>query len=133
MPNTIQRISGTPVLICAPDGAPLRDEHDVTDLIGEGHQHGAAWVVVPADRLTGDFFHLRTRVAGGIIQKFVNYRMGLAVVGDISRHTDASTPLQDLVREGNRGTQLWFLPHVDALRTRLAEGKSRKEVQACKR
>jgi hypothetical protein len=122
MPDTLQQFSGTPVLICAPDGAPLRDEHDVTDLIGEGLGHGATWVVIPAGRLADDFFRLRTHVAGGVIQKFVNYRMGLAVVGDISRHTDASTALQDLVRESNHGTQLWFLPHIDALRTRLAVG-----------
>ncbi|MFJ9968851.1 DUF4180 domain-containing protein [Streptomyces avermitilis] len=122
MPDTFPQISGTPVLVCAPDGAPLRDEYDVTDVIGEGHRHGVAWAVVPAGRRTDDFFHLRTRVAGGIIQKFVNYRLGLAVVGDISRHTDASAALQDLVRESNRGTQLWFLSHIDALRRRLAEG-----------
>ncbi|MEU3616305.1 DUF4180 domain-containing protein [Streptomyces sp. NPDC006872] len=57
----------------------------------------------------------------------VNYRLGLAVVGDISRHTDAGTALQDLVRESNRGTQLWFLPHIDALRTRLAAGSRERK------
>jgi hypothetical protein len=121
MPDTLQQLAGTSVLICAPDGTPLRDEHDATDLIGQGFQHGAAWVVVPAGRLTDDFFRLRTRVAGGIVQKFANYRLGLAIVGDISHHIDAGTALRDFVRESNRGTQLWFLPDIDALRTRLAQ------------
>ncbi|MEW1722295.1 DUF4180 domain-containing protein [Streptomyces sp. NPDC093109] len=119
MPDTLQYLADTPVLVCAPDGAPLRDEYGATDLIGEGYGLGAAWVAIPESRLADDFFRLRTRVAGDIVQKFANYRLGLAVVGDITRHTDVSPALQDFVRESNRGTQLWFLPDLDALRTRL--------------
>ncbi|MFI5750469.1 DUF4180 domain-containing protein [Streptomyces sp. NPDC051644] len=121
MPDTLQHLAGTPVLVRALDGAPLRDEQDALDLIGEGFRHDATWVAVPAGRLTDDFFRLRTRVAGDIVQKFVNYRLKLAIVGDISRHTDVSNALRDFVRESNRGTQLWFLPDMDALRTRLAQ------------
>ncbi|MDH6118535.1 DUF4180 domain-containing protein [Kitasatospora sp. GAS204B] len=120
MPDTIQRIADTDVLVCAPDGPSLREERDAIDLIGEAHYHGAHWVALPAARLTDDFFRLRTRLAGDIVQKFANYRLGLAVIGDISRHVDAGTALRDFVRESNRGTQLWFLPDSDALRTRLA-------------
>ncbi|MFJ7254228.1 DUF4180 domain-containing protein [Streptomyces sp. NPDC098085] len=121
MPDTLQHLAGTPVLVCAQVGAPLRNEQDALDLIGEGLGHDAAWVAVPVGRLTDDFFRLRTRVAGGIVQKFANYRLKLAVVGDISRHTEAGGALPDFVRESNRGTQLWFLPDIDALRTRLAQ------------
>ncbi|GGT17133.1 DUF4180 domain-containing protein [Streptomyces purpureus] len=119
MADTLQHLAGTPVLVCSPDGTPLRTEQDALDLIGEGFYQGAGWVAVPADRLPEDFFRLRTRLAGDIVQKFVNYRMGLAVIGDISRHTESGTALRDFVRESNRGTQLWFLPDLDALRTRL--------------
>ncbi|WP_067170447.1 DUF4180 domain-containing protein [Microtetraspora niveoalba] len=119
-PNTLRDIEGTTVLVCAPNGTALRSERDALDLIGEASYLGAEWVVVPAERLDGDFFRLRTRIAGDIAQKFVNYRTGLAVVGDISAHVAASTALRDFVRESNRGTQLWFVPDVEALRLRLA-------------
>ncbi len=122
MPDTLHLLAGTPVLVCAPDGAPVRDERDATDLIGEGYGLGAAWVVLPATRLTDDFFRLRTGIAGGIVQKFVNYRLGLAIIGDVAHHVDASTALRDFLRESNRGTQLWFLPDLEALRTRLTPG-----------
>ncbi|KJK59384.1 DUF4180 domain-containing protein [Saccharothrix sp. ST-888] len=121
MPDTLQHLGATPVLVCASDGTPLRDERTATDVIGDGFGLGADWVAVPVGRLTDDFFRLRTRIAGDIVQKFVNYRLGLAIVGDISHHLDASTALRDFVRESNRGTQLWFVPDIEALRTRLAQ------------
>ncbi|MFB7668106.1 DUF4180 domain-containing protein [Kitasatospora sp. NPDC056138] len=121
MPDTLQNLGTTPVLVCSSDGTPLRDERTATDVIGEGLGLGADWVAVPVDRLTDGFFRLRTRIAGDIVQKFATYRLKLAIVGDISHHVDASTALRDFVRESNRGTQLWFVPDVEALRTRLTQ------------
>ncbi|RVX41719.1 uncharacterized protein DUF4180 [Nonomuraea polychroma] len=106
------------VHVCAPDGPLLRDERDVLDLIGEAWGHGATWVAVPAERLHEDFFSLRTGVAGEIAQKFVNYRIGLAIVGDISRFTDASQALRAWVLESNRGNHLWFVRDLAELAAR---------------
>ncbi|MFJ9825074.1 DUF4180 domain-containing protein [Streptomyces sp. NPDC101160] len=117
--NVFQDIHGTPVLLCAADGPLVHSERDATDLIGEGSYGGAAWVAVPVERLPDDFFRLRTRMAGDIVQKFAQYRVGLVVVGDISRHLEGSSALRDFVRECNRGTQVWFVPDTDALTERL--------------
>ncbi|MQS15476.1 DUF4180 domain-containing protein [Streptomyces kaniharaensis] len=102
------------------EGAPIRTERDATDVIGDAFGHGAPWVVVPAARLHPDFFVLSTRVAGGIVQKFVNYRVGLVVLGDIADHVAASNALRDFVRESNRGNQLWFLADEAELDARFA-------------
>ncbi|MEU1424184.1 DUF4180 domain-containing protein [Kitasatospora sp. NPDC005751] len=112
--------SAVTVLRLPADGPPVRDERDATDLIGDAFAAGAAWVVVPVERFEEDFFRLSTRIAGGIVQKFATYRLGLAVVGDISRHTDGSGPLRDFVRESNRGGQLWFLADEAEFDARLA-------------
>lgn len=93
---------------------------DVNDVIGQAWGTDARWVAIPADQLPDDFFTLRTGVAGEILQKFVNYRLGLAVIGDISRYTAASSALRDLVLESNQGTQAWFLPTLADLEARLA-------------
>ncbi|MGW8396208.1 DUF4180 domain-containing protein [Streptomyces lydicus] len=77
------------------------------------------WVVIPAGRFDEAFFRQRTQIAGEIIQKFVNYRVGLAVLGDSSRHTGASSALRDFVRECNRGQQTWFLSGAEELHERL--------------
>ena len=72
------------------------------------------------ERLDDAFFTLSTRIAGEIVQKFVNYRLKLAIVGDIARHLAASAALRDFVHETNRGNQLWFLPDIGQLDAQLA-------------
>ncbi|MFJ9607605.1 DUF4180 domain-containing protein [Kitasatospora sp. NPDC101176] len=114
-------LSDGTVLRLPAEGAPIRGEQDALDVIGDAFGRGATWVVVPAARLHPDFFALRTRVAGGIVQKFVNYRVGLVVLGDIAAHVAASDALRDFVRESNRGDQLWFLADEAALEARFAE------------
>ncbi|MFI9837394.1 DUF4180 domain-containing protein [Nonomuraea sp. NPDC051941] len=107
------------VYVCEPHGEPLRETRDALDLLGEAFGRGASWVAVPAGRLHDDFFALRTGVAGEIAQKFVNYRVGLAVVGDISRFTAASSALRDWVFESNRGGHIWFVGDLEELAARL--------------
>ena len=119
MTTTLETIHDVPVLMCAPEGETIAGESDALDLIGNAGYQGAAWVVVPVERFDEAFFRLRTRVAGDVIQKFVQYGVRLAVIGDISRHTDASSSLRDFVRECNRSRQTWFLADIDELRERL--------------
>ena len=73
-----------------------------------------------AQRLGDAFFQLSTRVAGEAVQKFVNYGIRLAVVGDISAHVAASNALRDFVRESNRGRHVWFVDSLEELERRLS-------------
>jgi hypothetical protein len=101
------------------DGEPLRGADDALDLISAAWEAGATWVAVPAHRLHDDFFRLRTGVAGEMAQKFVNYRLGLAIVGDVSRHATAGSAFQSWVHESNRGAHLWFVDDLAELAARL--------------
>lgn len=104
-------------------GAALESERDATDLIAEALSSDARLVAIPAERLSSDFFQLGTRKAGHFIQKFVNYRLRVAILGDISGHVEASEPLADFVRESNRGRDVWFVRDSAELGTRLAPAK----------
>ncbi|MCX4696968.1 DUF4180 domain-containing protein [Streptomyces sp. NBC_01408] len=117
--STLQTIHGVPVLICGSEGERISGEGDVMDLIGNAMYQGVQWIAIPAERFDETFFRLSTRVAGDVVQKFVNYRVGLAVLGDISRHTTNSPALRDFVRECNRGRQTWFLTDAAELHDRL--------------
>jgi hypothetical protein len=117
MHDELRRLHGVPVLVCAAEGGPLRDDRDAVDLIAQAHP--AEWVAVPVDRLTPEFFRLRTGVAGAIVQKFVQYRTGLAVVGDVTAHLAAGDAFRDWVRETNRGRHTWFVADLAELEQRL--------------
>jgi hypothetical protein len=49
------------------------------------------------------------------VQKFVQYGVGLVVLGDIFARADASSALRDFVRECNRGRQTWFVRNEEEL------------------
>jgi hypothetical protein len=118
VPDLVQERAGVPVLVCDPDGPPVATVQDALDLVGAAFL-GAEVVAVPASRLDEDFFSLGTRFAGEVMQKFVNYRLRLVVLGDISRHLAASAALRALVHESNQADHVWFLPDLDALDARL--------------
>uniref|UniRef100_UPI0036DBB78A DUF4180 domain-containing protein n=1 Tax=Priestia megaterium TaxID=1404 RepID=UPI0036DBB78A len=118
MADVMQERNGVQVLMCDPAGPRVTTMQDGLDLIGSVYL-GAEVVAVPAERLDGQFFSLGTRFAGEIMQKFVNYRVRLAVIGDISRHLEASSALRALVHESNLSNHVWFLPDNEALDARL--------------
>jgi hypothetical protein len=100
------------------EGEPVRSGADALGLIYDEAAAGAEWIAVPVARLDPAFFDLRSGVAGEIVQKFVNYRARLAVVGDISAFVAESDALRDFVRESNRGRDVWFVADADELAQR---------------
>ncbi len=118
MTDIVTERRGVPVLVCSDRGPAITGPQDALDLIGAAFSR-AEVVAVPAQRFDERFFHLRTGLAGEIMQKFVNYRLRLAVVGDISAHVAGSTALRDLVYESNKGRHVWFVADLDELDTHL--------------
>ncbi|HVO97043.1 MAG TPA: DUF4180 domain-containing protein [Bryobacteraceae bacterium] len=108
------------VFICPAEGNKLRSDRDAVEVIGEAIAQGAHCVLIPSERLDGDFFRLRTRVAGEFISKFVTYGVRLAIIGDISRHVSESDSLRDFVAESNRGQHIWFAASREELEMRSA-------------
>jgi hypothetical protein len=117
--TTLVTLHATRVLRCAPEGPALDGESAALDLVGDAFGQDAELVAVPADRVAEDFFRLRSGIAGAVVQKFVQYRLRLAVVGDISRHLAESSALRDFVYESNQGRQLWFVADDRELSDRL--------------
>ena len=116
----VEEVAGVRVLIVDAEGPAIATERDGTDLIGDAMGEGAGWLAIPVARLSEDFLKLSTGLAGAILQKAVNYRINVAIVGDVSAKTAASKPLNDFVGESNRGRHVWFVDDLDALRARLS-------------
>lgn len=54
---------------------------------------------------------MKTRLAGDIIQKFINYQAKIVIVGDFSVYSSKS--LRDFIYESNKGKDLFFLPNEE--------------------
>ena len=103
------------LLVVDAEGPNLSRTQDMLDLIQEAFAEKASVVVVPVSRLDPAFFQLRSGLAGEFVQKIVNYQLKLVIVGDISSQVAASDALRDFVREANRGHNVFFASHLEAL------------------
>lgn len=82
------------------------------------YEDGSDRIVIHKQAIAEDFFNLSTGVAGEVLQKFINYRMKIAIVGDFSMYT--SKALRDFIYECNRGNHIFFVPDVQTAIDRLA-------------
>ncbi|MBT1699643.1 DUF4180 domain-containing protein [Fulvivirgaceae bacterium PWU4] len=76
-------------------------------------------IVIRKENLDESFFDLRTGLAGEILQKVVNYRMRLAIVGDYSAYTSKS--LKDFIYESNKSNTVVFVGTIDEALKRMSD------------
>ncbi|MGZ4122856.1 MAG: DUF4180 domain-containing protein [Tumebacillaceae bacterium] len=87
----------------------IEDVQSALDLMATvQYEAGCDRIVLNKSLLSERFFDLKTRLAGEILQKFINYRVKVAIVGDFSMYSSRS--LQDFIYESNGGTDIFFLP-----------------------
>ncbi len=121
--DQISEINGHTVYLCTAVGPRISTAQDAVDIIGQTWHSRADLVVIPANRFDDGFFNLSTGLAGEFIQKFANYEVALAIIGDIAEHLRASSALQAFVHESNRGRQVWFLHNLSDLAETLAPAR----------
>ena len=117
-------MEGTKVLLLPAQGPLVATEADGNDVIGDAFSVEAELVAIPVERLGPDFLRLETRLAGTVFQKFVNYHLRCAIVGDIALLLEGSKALGDFVRETNKGRSIWFVDDLEGLRAKLAREKT---------
>lgn len=87
---------------------------DILGLIMHGFETRPDWIAIHASAIAPAFFDLRSGFAGEMLQKIVNYRAHVAILGDIAVHVQKSEALAALVREMNRGADVVFAPTMEA-------------------
>ena len=85
------------------------------------YETGCERMAIEKSAVAEEFFILSTRLAGDILQKFVNYRKKIAIFGDFSRYT--SKPLKDFIFESNAGNDVFFVTTEQQAVERLANAK----------
>jgi hypothetical protein len=94
-----------------PGTGTIRSAEDAVDILGNASYANCTKVIIHSASFATGFFDLRTGLAGDILQKFSNYRMRLAIVGDFSHLKSRSW--RDFIRESNRGKMVCFMPTVE--------------------
>jgi hypothetical protein len=64
-------------------------------------------IILYERNITSLFFDLKNRIAGEILQKFSNFRVRLAIIGDFEKYESKS--IKDFIFESNKNRQINFV------------------------
>lgn len=96
----------------------INNPQDALDLMATiAHLYGCNKMVISESSITKSFFDLKTGIAGDILQKYTNYNIKIAIVGNFENYNSKS--LKDFIFESNQGNQVFFLPDENAAIVRL--------------
>ncbi len=88
----------------------IRSAQEALDIMMEISYMGSEKIILHEHNLAPEFFDLKTGLAGDVLQKFSNYRMTLAIVGDFNAYTSKS--LRDFIFESNRAGRVRFVANL---------------------
>ena len=63
--------------------------------------------IIYQENITDDFFELKTKLAGEILQKYTQYSFDIAIVGDFSKYNSKS--LNDFIYESKQSKKINFV------------------------
>ena len=93
------------------DNIVLQTVEDAVDLIGNMSYQGFDKLIIHEENMISDFFELKNKIAGDILQKFSQYSMPLAIIGDFEKYESKS--LNDFIFESNKGSQINFVTTIE--------------------
>ncbi|MFD2245407.1 DUF4180 domain-containing protein [Pontibacter ruber] len=106
----VHHINNTKIAEVISDATEINNIEDGVNLLGNLYFQDFDKLIIHERNITPDFFDLKNGVAGEILQKFSNYRVRLAIVGDFKKYTGKS--ITDFIYESNKGKQVNFVSSV---------------------
>ena len=108
MKKHITSNNGRAVAIIQSSEPVITDTQSALDLIATvSHVDNCQMLAINKEAVCDDFFVLSTGIAGEVLQKFINYSMKMAIIGDFSEYTSSS--LKDFIYECNQGNHIYFV------------------------
>ena len=92
---------------------------DAFNLMADLYYQNYDAIILHEENITPTFFDLKTGIAGEILQKFSNYKMRLAIVGDFTTYDSKS--FNDFVFESNKNRQINFVGSVEGAMEQLGK------------
>ena len=107
MQITLHSINNSKIGEIISDEVILKTTDDGLTILGDLYYQGYDKIIIYEKNITPEFFDLKTGIAGEVLQKFAQYRIPLAIVGDFSKFTSKS--LKDFIFESNKGKFINFI------------------------
>ena len=93
-------------------GEVICDVQKMLDIMASArYLHDSDGIIVYKESLAEAFFDLKSGLAGEMLQKFSNYKMKIAIVGDFGQYCSKS--LRDFIYECNKGNCVFFKQSVE--------------------
>jgi len=100
------------VAIVNSDEIVIKDTQSAIDFImSVKYETNCSKIAINKGAIIEEFFILSKGIAGEILQKFINYQIKFAIIGDYSKYT--SKPLKDFIYESNKGKDIFFVATED--------------------
>lgn len=116
-------ISNIDIAIIQSDELLLYDINSALDFIATvNYETECRNIAINKESIAEDFFNLSSGLAGEILQKFVNYNIKFAIVGDFSKYS--SKALKDFIYECNSGKSIFFVPAKQEAIKKLTEANN---------
>ena len=109
-------INGQSIAELSAKGVVLSTAQQFLQMIMDSSAEG---IIVHQESTDQKFFDLRSGLAGEMLQKVVNYRLRLAIVGDFSVYE--SNSLKAFILESNRSNAIVFVKTIEDALIRLSK------------
>ncbi len=109
-------INGQSIAEFSAQGVVLSTTQQFLQMIMDACAEG---IIIHQENIDERFFDLRSGLAGEMLQKVVNYRLRLAIVGDFSIYESKS--LKAFIFESNKSNTIVFVNTIKEAFTRLSK------------
>ena len=109
----LQQFKNTKLAEIITEDIIIQDIDSALELLGNIYYSGYDGIIIYEKNITPTFFDLKTKLAGEILQKFVQYQHKLFIIGEFGKYRSKS--LQDFITESNRGNQIKFIKDIESL------------------
>ncbi|OCT16302.1 cytoplasmic protein [Paenibacillus pectinilyticus] len=113
MNTTVNQRGDSQVAIVESTDILISNVQDALDLMASiQYLTGCDKFIIQQWNVTEDFFELKTKLAGDVLQKYTNYQVKLAIIGEFDHYNSKS--LRDFIYECNHGNQFFFVQDEQA-------------------
>lgn len=107
------------IAVVESDDLLITDVQSALDLMTTVHyEYDCDSVIIDKKTVCEEFFDLKTKIAGEILQKFVTYQMKIALIGDFSVYKSKS--LKEFITESNKGHHIFFVKDMQQAMAKLS-------------